>query len=142
MGRPARTLTLDTWLARLLDGTDEGELHRVLLEACVSRTGARAAALWARTSSGWRALASLGEVELLPAEPRARAVLEEPDSEAALRAGERVLSPAGRRLALVLAGAEEDDALDELEALLLVRESTLDPRSLELPALPRPGHPE
>jgi len=138
MARPARSPSLDTWLARLLDGTDEGELHRVLLEAALLRAGAQAAALWARTSSGWRALASMGESACLPEDARARAVLEAPGEEAALRPGECVLAPAGRRLALILAGAADDDALDELEALLHVRESVLDPRALELPPLPRP----
>lgn len=137
MARPARSPSLDTWLTRLLDGTEDAAQHRVLLEASLTRAGARAAALWARTSSGWRALAALGEVELLPEAPRARAVLED-SGEAALRAGECVLAPAGRRLALLLAGAPDDDALDELEALLLVRESMLDPHALELPPLPRP----
>jgi len=138
MARPARSLSLDTWLARLLDGTDEGELHRVLLEAALARAGAQAAALWARTPHGWRTLASMGESACLPEEPRARALLEAPAEEGALRAGERVLAPDGRRLALILAGAADVDALDELEALLHVRESVLDPRALELPPLPRP----
>lgn len=137
MARPTRSTSLDTWLARLLDGADEGALHRVLLEASLARAGARGAALWARGPRGWNALATLGEVELLPEDARARALLEHPDSEAALRPGERVVAPAGRRLALLLVGAADEDALDELEALLLVRESTLDPDALELPPLPR-----
>lgn len=137
MARRARTSTLETWLARLLDDGDEGTLHRVLLEATIERAGARGAALWVRTARGWNALAAAGEIALLPEEARARALLEAPSSEAALRPGERVLAPAGRCLALLLAGAAEEDALDEIEALLLVRESTLDPDSLELPPLPR-----
>jgi len=137
MGKETRAATLERTLARLLDSRTAVEGHRVLLEAAATFARARAAGLWSRSARGWQPLQSSGEVELLPEERRVRALLEDGAAEAGLRAGECLLAPPGASLALVLAGAAPEEELDELEALLLVHASALDPRQLEAPPLPR-----
>lgn len=138
MGKDTRPPTLERTLSRLLDSRSQTEGHRILLEAALAFTGARAAALWARAARGWNPLLAAGEAELLAEERRVRALLEDPAASAALRPGEALLAPEGRRLALLLAGSVDEAGIDELEALLLVHESTLDPRWIEAAPLPRP----
>jgi hypothetical protein len=138
MGKDTRPSSLEHTLSRLLDSGSQTDGHRVLLEAALSFTGARAASLWARGTRHWNPLLAAGEVELLAEERRVRALLEDGAASAALRPGEALLAPEGRRLALLLGGGVSEEGIDELEALLLVHESTLDPRALEAAPLPRP----
>lgn len=142
MGKDTRPPTLERTLARLLDTRSQSDGHRILLEAALSFTGARAAALWGRGGGGWSPLLAAGEAELLAEERRVRALLEDGAAEVGLRAGEALLAPEGRRLALLLGGGAAEEGIDELEALLLVHESTLDPRALEAAPLPRPQDPD
>jgi hypothetical protein len=141
MAKETRAPALERTLSRLLDSRSQTDGHRILLEAALSFTGARAAALWARAARGWNPLLAAGEAELLPEERRVRALLEDGAASAGLRAGEFLLAPEGRSLALLLAGSAAEARLDELEALLLVHESTLDPRRIEAAPLPRPEEP-
>lgn len=136
MANPSRARALELRIERLLASASASEGHRVLLEAALQLTGASAAGVWGRSGARWRPLASLGETDVLPEEPRLHASLA--GARAALRPGEALLAPEGQRLALVLAGLPGEVELDELEALLLVRASVLDPGALESPPLPSP----
>lgn len=124
-------------LEQLLAAGDGPSCDRILLEALLTRSGARAGELWRQEGAGWRPRLGLGQANWLPPADRVRARLEGRLAEDVLPPGELVLCAAP--WAVALGGTTQLEALDELEALLHVREALEQSGAHEAPLPPFPA---
>lgn len=127
-------------LEQLLATRDGPSCDRVLLEAFLSRSGARAAELWRREGAAWRPRLGLGEADWLPPADRVRACLEGRLGEDVLPQGEHVLrGPSPSPWAVALGGIAQVEARDALEALLVVRATLEQTGAHDAPSPPFPA---
>lgn len=109
---------IESWIA----ARSPFERDRALLDAAQTWTGCVSVALWRFAASGWRPIYERGPSDALPRVELAEQVLSRHLSRDVLPLGTAVIHTSERGTALVFGGLASSAELEQIEALLWVRE--------------------